>query len=100
MKKNDLKAAANVAAQKLANQNAGILIYDSEGKKMIEHKFKFKDTFRDSMNRIWIDVDEQGDVIGRWMMFQYEWIVELVRIGIIDSAKADGRTERIFLLDY
>ena len=54
--------AASEAAKKLAGQEAGLLVYDSNGKKMLEKKFKFKDRFhapRNSANRIWMEVERK-----------------------------------------
>lgn len=94
------QCAASEAAKKLAGQEAGLLVYNSNGKKTLEHKFKFKDTFRNQFNRIRIDVEEEGDVIGKWMMLQYDVAVELARIGIADTVTADHGIRRLFLLNY
>ena len=33
-------------------------------------------------------------------MFQYDVIVELARIGLVDMETAEGGTRRVFLLNY
>lgn len=100
MEKKYSQSAAIAAAKRLAGQKAVMLEYDANGKKKMVQKFKYKDTFRDSLDRIWIDVKEEGDVIGRWIMYQYDTIIELARIGIVDVEFPRGGVMRTFLLNY
>ena len=100
MEKKYSQSAAIVAAKRLAGQEAVMLEYDANGKKKLAQKFKFKDTFRDNIDRIWIDIKEEGDVIGLWIMYQYDAIIELARTGILETELPRGGVRRTFLLNY
>lgn len=87
----------NEAARALAGKEAHFIISDKDGRETLNHSFTFKDSFRNQANRIWIDVKEKGDVIGRWLMLKYDVIKELANTGRVVVSHPDGERHCITL---
>lgn len=87
----------NEAARALAGKEAHFIISDKDGRETLNHSFTFKDSFRNQANRIWIDIKEKGDVIGRWMMLKYDVIKELANTGRVVVSHPDGERHCITL---
>jgi len=87
----------NEAARALAGKEAHFVISDKDGRETLNHSFTFKDSFRNQHNRIWIDVKEKWDVIGRWLMLKYDVIKELANTGRVVVSHPGGERHCITL---